>query len=88
MSGKLTTAEKLARYREDRTVTERPERKWGDERRRAIATAMLAPTNLDRKRDVVTFTRKVMRARDLAHFLDSIATEADVQHVERLLGII
>jgi hypothetical protein len=79
---KLTMAERFARMAEDRTVREP---KWGSERRRRIALAMIQDQH--RKHDVINFTRKHKRARDLTHFLDSIATEADVQHVEQLLGI-
>ncbi len=63
------------------------EPKWGTERRRRITLAMLDPKNQFRKHDVITFTRKVMRARDLKHFLNDVAIEADVKHIERLLGI-
>lgn len=84
---KFTMADRFDRLKQDRTVEPRPERKWGEDRRKAITRAMIDENNRHRKHDVVTFTRKVMRARDLTHFLDEIATEADVQHVERLLGI-
>lgn len=67
---------------------DRPERRFGSERRRAIAAAMFSKANyMGRRFDVITYTRKEKGAVSLTDFFENIATEADVQHVEYLLGI-
>ncbi len=64
-----------------------PEPKFGRERRARISIAMVDPNKRHERHEVITFTRKVMRAVDLRHFFEHIATEHDVAHVERLLKL-
>ena len=69
-------------------VAETAERKWGFERRKAIANARYAKRNEGGRRDDVTrFVRDEKSAVSMQDFFDNIATEADVEHVEYLLGI-
>lgn len=63
------------------------EPRWGQDRRRAITIAMVHPDKRQQRHDVITFTRKVMRAENLTDFFDNKATEADMQNVERILGL-
>jgi hypothetical protein len=67
--------------------SEKPERKWGDERRRRITLAMIHPDKRHERHEVITFIRKVMRAVDLRHFFDHKATEHDMRQVEKLLKL-
>lgn len=63
------------------------EPKWGLDRRRAITLAMVHPDKRKQRNEVLTFLRKVARANDLTHFFDVVATEHDMQNVERILGL-
>jgi hypothetical protein len=84
---KLTSEERIKRHLYELQAKEKPEPRFGRDRRRRIAIAMVNPDKRGQRFDVITFTRKVMRARDLNHFFNDIANELDVQHVEYLLGI-
>jgi hypothetical protein len=67
-----------------RREDEKPEPKWPVERRREISKRMALTRDFARD-DALRYIRE--RAVNLAHFFDHVATEADIQHVERLLGI-
>jgi hypothetical protein len=82
----MNVHEALAAKRAEREQ-EKPEPKWGRERRARITVAMVDPNKRHQRHEVITFTRKVMRAVDLRHFFNHIATEHDIIHVEKLLGL-
>lgn len=61
--------------------------KWGTERRRNITITMVNPNKRDARLTVLTFMRKVCKAGDMTDFFDNRASEHDMQHVERILGL-
>lgn len=81
-------ATRIARLKADRTVfeEEKPEPKWGLERRRRIVLRMVNPDYRHERHDVLTFLRKVMRC-DLTRFFDHVAKEDDMKNVERILKL-
>lgn len=90
MSGE-TIRDRIQRVRERQEAeraAKRVEKKWGNERRKAIVTAMHHRKAFNTTRfDVLRFTRQDRGALDMAHFFDRIATEEDMRHVEKLLGL-
>lgn len=69
------------------TGEQKPEPKWGLDRRRRITIAMVDPNKRKQRHEIITFIRKVCRANDLTHFYEERATETDMQNVERILGL-
>lgn len=57
-----------------------------DDRRKRIVLAMVNPDKRRGRLDVITFTRKVKRCRDLTHFFE-VAVEDDIRIVEQHLGL-
>lgn len=79
--------DKVAKHLATGLPPDKPEPKWGLDRRRAITIAMVDPNKREQRREVITFIRKVCRANDLTHFYEERATETDMQNVERILGL-
>jgi hypothetical protein len=80
--------ERVHAAREAERAAKRVEPKWGRERRRAIMAAMFHKRNYVTARlDVVSYVRKNRGADGMTHFFDHVATEEDMQTVERILGI-
>lgn len=86
-----TIRDKIARVhaaREAERAAKRVEPKWGKARRQAIMSAMCGrKAYLTTRFDVLRFTRQDRGAMDMTHFFDKVATEEDMRHVEKLLGL-
>lgn len=62
--------------------------KWGSERRRKITIAMTSKRNyMGARLEVIGYVRRNRGGSSLTHFFDKIATEEDMQHIEKLLGL-
>lgn len=74
--------------RDAEIAAKRVEPKWGKARRQAIMSAMCGKKAFTTTRyDVLRFTRQDRGATDMSHFFDKIASEEDMRHVEKLLGL-
>ena len=83
---KLTVAERIERMKEDRTVPRAPRLNGIDDERAMRITRAMADPNHQGRHQVITLTRKVLHFSGLSQFLRE-GKLADVEHVERLLGI-
>lgn len=74
--------------RDAEIAAKRVEPKWGRERRKAIMLAMHhRKAFMTTRLDVLRFTRQDRGAMDMGHFFDKVASEEDMRHVEKLLGL-